>query len=274
MINIITALQCEARPLIDHYRLRGNAKHSAFRCYQNDELRLVISGIGKLAAATATTYLASSDTQTTSGWLNPGIAGHADHAIGTPLLAHKLIDAASEQQWFPGIVIPTPCASETLTTADRPEAEYRPGTMIDMEASGFYAAASRFQSCELIHSLKIISDNHNQGTGQITEKNTTTLIHDNLSTIDAVISELQTLACQQNRIEKAPVECDAFMEHWHFTTYQQNELRGLFRRWHALKLPTAPDPNDFSQLTTSKAVLKAIKEYLDHQPVRFYGASS
>lgn len=270
MINIITALQCEARPLIEHYKLRGNARHSAFRCYQNDEVQLIVSGIGKLAAATATTYLAASNRdETTCAWLNLGIAGHADKPIGEPLLVHKLIDDASEQQWFPGIVMPITCDSGTLTTVDKPEKTYRRNTMVDMEASGFYAAASRFQSCELIHSLKIISDNQQHTPEQITEKTTTAMIHDNIVTIDSIINPLLQLSSLLNTIEQAPAEIYDFMAQWHFTIYQQNELRHLLRRWHALSLANKPSPHDFTSHTTSKAVLIAIKSFLDEQSVSF-----
>ncbi len=270
MINIITALQCEARPLIEYYKLRGNARHNAFRCYQNDEIQLIVSGIGKLAAATATTYLAASTSSATScAWLNLGIAGHADKAIGVPLLAHKLIDHASEQQWFPGIVMPIPCDSETLTTVDKPEQAYRKETMVDMEASGFYAAASRFQSCELIHSLKIISDNQQHASEQVTEKTTIAIINDNMATIDSVINPLLKLSSQLNTIEQLPAEMYDFMAQWHFTTYQQNELRLLLRRWHALSLTNKPSHHDFSAHTTSKAVLSAVKKFLDKQPISF-----
>ncbi|MCF6324084.1 MAG: hypothetical protein L3J89_07165 [Gammaproteobacteria bacterium] len=270
MINIITALQCEARPLIEYYKLRGNARHNAFRCYQNDDMQLIVSGIGKLSAATATTYLAASTPGTaSSAWLNLGIAGHANKATGIPLLAHKLIDNASEQQWFPGIVMPISCDSETLTTVDKPEQEYRKDTMVDMEASGFYAAASRFQSCELIHSLKIISDNQQHTSEQITEKITTAMISDNMATIDSVINPLLELSSQLNTIEQVPAEIYDFMAQWHFTTYQQNELRHLLRRWHALSLTDHPSHHDFSSHTTSKAVLSAIKKFLDEQPISF-----
>ncbi len=269
MINIVTALQCEARPLIDRYKLRGNSKHSAFRYYQNDDLQLIISGMGKLAAATATAYLAATGSSQSSAWLNIGIAGHADKALGEPLLAHKIIDTASQQQWFPGIVFDPPCASETLMTVDRAAQEYPQAMMVDMEASGFYAAAARFQSCELIHSLKIISDNSDHATDNISEKSTIALINQNMSTIDVLIGELQPLASQLNLIEQSPSEVYTFMEQWHFTTYQQNELRHLLRRWYALSLSTSPIPNDFAQHTTGKAVLVAIKKFLDEQPTHF-----
>ncbi len=269
MINILTALPCEARPLIEHYRLRGNARHSAFRCYQNDEVQLLICGIGKLAAATATAYLAASEPQRSYAWLNIGIAGHATKPIGEAVLANKIIDAATGQQSFPGIVMPIPCASETLTTVDKPEPHYRETSMVDMEASGFYAAASRFQSCELIHALKIISDNQHHNTDNISENRAIALINDNIITIESVINELRQLAAELDSIKQTPAEIYAFMEQWRFTTYQQNELRLLLRRWHALTPAMPPAPHDFTEYNNSKAVLAAIKGRLDAQPIRF-----
>jgi len=269
VINIATALQCEARPLIDYYRLQGNARHSAFRCYQNGEIRLVISGIGKLAAATATAYLAASPPSACHAWLNLGIAGHADKPIGELLLTHKIIDASSGQQWYPSIVMPLPCASETVTTIDTPENNYREKTMIDMEAAGFYAAAARFQSSELIHSLKVISDNLVHHSDNICEKSTGALIHDNIDAIDVVISQLQQLAAQLNQREQPPKEVNLFMEQWHFTTYQKNELTQQLRRWHALMPECSPALSEFSIHKNSKAVLMAIKAHLDNQPIHF-----
>lgn len=273
MINIITALPCEARALIDHYRLQGNRRHNAFRCYQNDELQLIISGVGKIAAAIATTFLAASAPQRCSAWLNLGIAGHPHKPVGEPLFAHKIIDAATAQSFYPGIILSPPCPTAPLTTVDTPEQHYRENTMVDMEASGFYAAASRFQSCELIHSLKIISDNQAHSTDHITEKTVTAFIADNLNTIDAIITALQPLAVQLENTKQPPAELYAFMERWRFTAYQQNELRLLLRRWHALALDIPPDPRDFTDYKNGKAILIAIKDHLDAQPIRFEQAS-
>ncbi|VAW84432.1 hypothetical protein MNBD_GAMMA17-158, partial [hydrothermal vent metagenome] len=66
-----------------------------------------------------------------------------------------------------------------------------------------------------------------------------------------------------------PAEMYDFMAQWHFTTYQQNELRLLLRRWYALSLANKPSHHDFSTHTTSKAVLSAIKSFLDKQPISF-----
>ena len=60
MINILTALPCEAKPLIHHYRLNGRQVHG-FRIYENSDMRLIVSGIGKVAAAAACACLQCRD---------------------------------------------------------------------------------------------------------------------------------------------------------------------------------------------------------------------
>ena len=56
MINIIIAIQCEAKPLLKHYGLKGSTDHGPFRIYEGEDMRLILSGIGKIAAAAATSY--------------------------------------------------------------------------------------------------------------------------------------------------------------------------------------------------------------------------
>ena len=77
MIQLLTALKCEARPLIEAFNLvrcQGNGPHEL---YQNGELQLLVSGPGKTAAAAATAFaFASSGLQENTAWLNIGIAGH------------------------------------------------------------------------------------------------------------------------------------------------------------------------------------------------------
>ena len=75
MINIVVALPAEARPLLDHFRLRDKQHNTAFPIYRNTDMALIVSGPGKVAAAAATALLAGNrDTPATSAWLNVGIA--------------------------------------------------------------------------------------------------------------------------------------------------------------------------------------------------------
>ena len=74
MIHLVVALRAEARPLIEHFRLRGEPERSPFALYQGDAMRLVISGVGRVAAAGATAHLATRYPESRAAWLNFGMA--------------------------------------------------------------------------------------------------------------------------------------------------------------------------------------------------------
>ena len=51
---------------------------ASVKCYVRDRFRLVVSGIGKVASATAVGYIAGSEPDDANfAWVNVGIAGHA-----------------------------------------------------------------------------------------------------------------------------------------------------------------------------------------------------
>ena len=102
MINLVVALPAEARPLIKHYSLNRQQAHDAFPLYRNERMALVVCGPGKIAAATATTWLAELiPGKQRAAWLNIGVAGHATHDIGTGLLVNRISDHASNKSWYP-----------------------------------------------------------------------------------------------------------------------------------------------------------------------------
>ena len=85
MTRFVVALRAEARPLIDRYRLEP-ADDGAFRCFHGSGRSLVISGVGKVAAAAATACLHEKPLDV---WVNVGIAGHRDRAPGELVRAHR-----------------------------------------------------------------------------------------------------------------------------------------------------------------------------------------
>ena len=54
MLRFVVALAAEARPLIARYRLERLSSAAAFPLYRRGAAALVVSGIGKTAAAAAT----------------------------------------------------------------------------------------------------------------------------------------------------------------------------------------------------------------------------
>ena len=93
MINLVVALKAEARPLIRYYGLHDRHPDTAFPVYQGTGMTLIVSGPGKVAAASATAWLQDAvNREQRSAWLNIGIAGHAAYAVGDGFIANRKIN--------------------------------------------------------------------------------------------------------------------------------------------------------------------------------------
>ncbi|VAX10115.1 hypothetical protein MNBD_GAMMA26-1296 [hydrothermal vent metagenome] len=184
--NLVVALPAEARPLINHFGLRRQQPDGAFPIYRNEQVSLVLSGVGKQASAAATRCLfEGNDLATGSIWINIGIAGHACRPVGDIILANNVVDETTGQHWMPQLGFVPPCDLDMLTTLNQPDNDYaRPGAF-DMEAAGFLAAAGQKAYC-----LKIISDNKNNQSRGIKGKVVSQLVMAQLGILDRFIKQL------------------------------------------------------------------------------------
>jgi len=193
MLLIHTALHAEARALITHFKLKRQHDEHAFACFTNEEIYLVESGTGKTNAATAVGWLSAKLSAENPVWLNIGMAGHANHDVGTLLLANHIEDQAKGHHWEPPILNDIPIANDHLLTIDYPDSSYPDNAMVDMEASGFFTAASRFTQPELIHSIKVISDNRQNPPVRMKPKDVEALFTPHLLEIEQYAKELLKL---------------------------------------------------------------------------------
>ncbi len=168
MIHIVTALQLEARPLIDHFELKRDNAHSVYEIFKNDEIALIVSGIGKVASASATTYLLSVS-PTPSSIFNLGFCGaKIEYPIGELYLAHRITDRSTRKQYYSDLILRHDLNEASLETFDLPVTDSGfddPDVdLVDMEAAGYFQAASRFLSPDRIYCLKIVSDHLDCGS--------------------------------------------------------------------------------------------------------------
>lgn len=264
MMHFITALPAEARPLIEHFRLRDKHTDGGFPVYRNDGMALSVSGTGKVAAAAATASLAThGNSQPTAARLNIGIAGHATHAVGTGILVHRISDQATGKTWYPPQLIDTVLHRDSLQTVDVPETGYAGDTLYDMEASGFYPIACRYSSAELVQCFKVVSDNREQAASGITAKSCERLIADQLGVIEQLAQALAGLAKEYAAWHAPHPELEQLVAHWHFTVAQQHRLARLAHRWKTL-LPGEPLwSNELGKLRAAGAVLLRLEQQLD-----------
>jgi adenosylhomocysteine nucleosidase len=268
MIHFVVALPAEARALIEHYRL-CRRPHTRFPVYASEAAALAVAGVGKRAAAEATACLqALTGAPRTGIWLNVGIAGHRTRALAQAVLAHRIRDQSSARTWYPPLLFDVPCATENLLTVEQAWADYPQGWALDMEAAGFYPQACRFASAELVHVLKIISDNAANPFERIDAKIVARWIGEKLKLIDAIVGALRVLAAELPPAERPAAALVRFVGRWHFTVSQRHQLQRLLERWHALAPGTDPWCEELARAPQAAHALRNLEQRLRALPIR------
>lgn len=262
MLILVAALRAEATPLIDHFGLQREPEQRAFEVWSSDDVTLVISGIGKAAAAVATGYLGARGQAAI--WLNVGIAGHGLLAVGQVLLAHKVVDRAADRSYFPMLPFEPPCETAEVVTVDQPELRYPQPVAYEMEASGFVAAAQRFQTAELVHCLKVVSDGPENDIKSLDRQRIRGLISSALPVVEAVRERCLPLLAELNDASADPPDFEHLLEDWHFSFTDRQLLRRLLNRRRTLVPGSSLPP--FDQARRGRDVNRILSEWLDRQP--------
>ncbi|MCI0507735.1 MAG: hypothetical protein L0Z73_16715 [Gammaproteobacteria bacterium] len=270
MLNLVAALPEEARPVIHHYQLKRLHQAHAFPVYSNGDIRLIVSGIGGLAAASAVGYLAGIlDAGKTTAWLNVGIAGCKRLPVGEAALAHKITDMTSQKIFYPSTCFDPPCNTTGIKTVAIPEIHYPDDEAYDMEAAGFYSAALRFSTLELIHSIKIISDNAASHIESISGSGVMSLIERNIKTISSMANILLDMAAGLDAERNGAEEMKLICARIHFTVSQQAQLATLMQNWYALTDTSPLALLNIDALKTAKALLNELQSRISGLPVKY-----
>lgn len=197
MICLVTALPAEARPLVTLLGLRPLDHGDPHPVWEGDGTALVISGVGKTAAAAAVGHLRQRlSGSVIDGWINVGIGGHRSHPLGTPILASEVRDGASGERWAPVIPFEPPCKTDTVLTVEKVERLYPEPAVYDMEAAGFYGAALHCGHPGLIQVLKVVSDNKESGVDSVSAAKVEQLLTASADTIEDLVSTVARWARQ------------------------------------------------------------------------------
>ena len=231
--SFIVAHQQEARPIIEFYRLTKDVGHHAFTVYANDNVKLVISGQGKINCAAATTYCYSlqSHSQMPVIWTNIGLAGHAVHPIGSLWRINKVIDSSTSNIIFPtNIFRSSNIIGESVISVDRPETAYPLASLYDMEASTFFQIVSRFVSLEYANSFKIVSDNIAQPIDKFNRLHTSQMIESHIEIINDYLNKLENkLAINFNKIPHNIELKEKLFHKYKFTHAQKLQCEELLK---------------------------------------------
>ncbi len=262
-VELFVALPAEARSLITHFKLK---KHSdqPFRRYANQDISLTVTGLGKLNAAAAVGWRLAQINNTAYALLNLGIAGHALADIGSPCIAHKVIDHSTAINWYPSLSLNTSLASKTLECHDKVVSQYpTDDVMVDMESSGIWQSATHFLSLELIQSVKIISDNaQNPLSENINTALVVDLIAQNIPQIEATLNALYRLLKHVPDLSKCLSLQAEIESKWRFSSTQTNQLERLLQRLDSLDRLTMIPSDQLSACQHSKQVMTLLETML------------
>lgn len=247
-VNLVVAHAIEAKPLIDVFRLRRQLAATPYPIYSSEEgIRLIVSGLGRQAAAAATAHLGQWQAQQTgamAGWLNVGIAGHQKLEIGAGVLAHKIIERESAACFYPSQMFSGFDTGDVISV-DAPELNYPENAAYEMEASGFYASAMGFASAELAQVYKIVSDNPSNSVAKLDARFVTECMSGQIDQIQRLVSELQELAVAYNHAYQLPEVLLQLESKVKSSVTQQFQLKRLVQRYHALN--RSDELKDFSE---------------------------
>ncbi len=267
MITLVCAHMAEAKPLVQHFRLTKDDSAKHYPGYKNPDsgIVLIVTGNGKLAAAAnCMSHATQSNLSRFDAWLNVGIAGHASRAIGEPVVVDKCIDAGSQQCWYPQFVFSFTAATDHCITVDRPQDDYT-HALVDMELSGIMSVATRFTTLELIHSVKIVSDNTAHPHTQFNRNDTDKLITASLPTVEILVNELSSISHEMSKTLDYRHLLPGLHDRWHFTETEKHQLEQLISRWHCL-LPDDDPLLAVAQEETAAAVLRSLHGRLEKTP--------
>ncbi len=166
MIYLVVALHCEAKPLIEYWGLNRNSAETHWTIFENSQLKLIISGVGKVLSAMAVESLINSQSkaiQEVSIIINFGTCGAIDTSQfnhGDIIMINKVADHGSRRCYYPDMTLSHQFKETGIETFDKPvdDSSLPEESCVDMESSGFFQAAIKYFPVERIICLKIVSD--------------------------------------------------------------------------------------------------------------------
>lgn len=229
MLIWVAALHCEAKPVIDFFRLKKSHDHHAFDIYRSEDMCCIVSGIGKLNAAAATAWIAALHQKSRSiAWINIGTAGSQSYAIGSAWSINKITDIESGHRYYPVPVINSQLRSEHCETHNQPDDQYQLSSLSDMEASAFFGTATRFSSAELVHCIKVVSDNSETPCNRDKSK-VSQLIQQNIKAITEFSQGLVQLNMKIEKMGISESDWQRLLSQAHFSQTQKSQLKNSLR---------------------------------------------
>lgn len=167
-IIFICALHSEAKPLITTLGLKKITNCHPFTCFEQGKFLLVVSGVGLVRAAAATSWILTKCHNLESVVvINVGIAGcESPSSLGKIFRVNKITCQETGRSYYPDMLVKLSLEEMPLATVLRPvlspprkeDINLSSLTLIDMEGSAIFETAYLFLLPSQFQFFKIVSD--------------------------------------------------------------------------------------------------------------------
>ena len=227
MIYVVTALYQEAHGFIRELELKKNTAYAPFEVFDNENagIRLVVTGVGEIAAAAVVAAVCAQDGADAADFLiNIGCCAAANagadsgcetvdsgmdsgygaaHAaqIGDLYVCHKITEQATGKTFYPDILYRHPWKERELVTGMQPlQRAAAHGALYDMEAAAVYQAGIRFFPPDRMLFLKVVSDFGIAGQERMTAEALTGLLEQYVKEVAAFLTNLWEAADEEETL--------------------------------------------------------------------------
>jgi len=183
MLIWMCALRCEAKPIIDFFRLKKSADKTDFNLYSNHDMTCIVSGMGSDNMSKATEWAYSLyKNEKKVNWINIGIAGHKNLPVGTTVLINEVSQNHSDKSIENQITIKHPFNTKPLISISQQNTDYDKTALFDMEAFAFLQTTRKLCPLDPSQVIKVVSDNRQTPPSQ-NKARISKLIADNMQPI-------------------------------------------------------------------------------------------
>lgn len=259
MIYVVTALYQEAHGFIRELELKKNTAYAPFEVFDNESagIRLVVTGVGEIAAAAATAAVCARDGADAADFLinigccaaAEGAAGGCEPAdrdmdsgygaahaaqIGDLYVCHKITEQATGKTFYPDILYRHPWKERELVTGMQPlQRAAAHGALYDMEAAAVYQAGIRFFSPDRMLFLKVVSDFGAAGQERMTAEALTGLLEQHVKEVAAFLTNLREAADEEETLRNDGIlqEDEAVLERLFAALHCSQTMRASARQY-------------------------------------------
>lgn len=254
MIYVMMALYQEAHGLIRELELKKNTAYAPFEVFDNESagIRLVVTGVGEIAAAAATAAVCARDGADAADFLvNIGCcaaggcepadrdmdsgygAAHAAQ-IGDLYVCHKITEQETGKTFYPDILYRHPWKERELVTGMQLlQRAVAHGALYDMEAAAVYQAGIRFFSPDRMLFLKVVSDFGIAGQERMTAEVLTGLLEQHVKEVAAFLTNLREAADEEETLRNDGIlqEDEAVLERLFAALHCSQTMRASARQY-------------------------------------------